>query len=47
MSMEKIAAILNAECCICLETLENGNIKITECRHLFHELCINKWCIDK
>lgn len=29
-------------CCICLDNLENETIKILNCKHQFHEKCINE-----
>lgn len=37
----------NSECSICLGTFEQNEeaIALPECRHLFHEICIDRWLI--
>ena len=30
-------------CSICLENLENGNIRGMDCGHIFHANCIGTW----
>ena len=31
------------ECSICLENIEDENKYVTQCAHIFHNECINKW----
>jgi hypothetical protein len=34
------------ECIICLENLKEGEeIRLLDCRHSFHRICIDKWLV--
>lgn len=42
--LSAILEILDDECIICTESLNNNkNIKITKCKHIFHDQCLNEW----
>ena len=34
-------------CPICYDSLENGEVKITDCNHTFHRSCIKQWIKQK
>ena len=34
-------------CPICYDSLENGEVKITDCNHTFHRRCIKQWIRQK
>ena len=44
-------AQVHSECSICLENVtgadEGGNVTILPCGHIFHNVCMNGWLLDK
>jgi Ring finger domain len=44
LGMGEVQTTSTHECCICLETMEQGEtVRILPCRHVFHHECINGW----
>ncbi len=45
-SCESSLCWINADCCICLDTLNNHiitDIEVTQCGHMFHGTCFASW----
>jgi hypothetical protein len=45
-SCESSLSCINADCCICLDTLNNHiitDIEVTQCGHMFHGTCFASW----
>ena len=40
---KKNKKVCHVDCCICMESIVVDECKKTECNHMFHEGCINRW----
>lgn len=43
MKVHPIPFFDNEECCICMDDLNNEEIRILSCRHRFHKKCFMEW----
>lgn len=42
-NLKKNKKVCDVDCCICMDSIFVDECKKTECKHMFHEGCLNRW----